>query len=291
MTRLEGRVALITGAGRGIGAEYAKYLAAQGAAVVINDVGGGLHGEGSDASLAEKLAGEIVERGGRAVANHDDVSDWAGSERAVATAIEAFGGLDVLVNNAGILRDRMLVKMSDEEWDAVIRVHLRGHFCMTRHAAAYWRSAKAEERDRTLIHTSSSNGLLGSVGQFNYASAKAAIASMARLSHLELNERYKVRAYAIAPGARTRLTMASPAAAAVVGKEVDGFDQYDPANVAPFVGWLADPTCSAPSGSVFHVYGDTVTRYEPWRAAGTISAGGRAWDLESLDAAAADLFA
>jgi NAD(P)-dependent dehydrogenase (short-subunit alcohol dehydrogenase family) len=291
MSRLDGRVALVTGAGRGIGAEYARYLAAQGAAVVVNDVGGSLDGAGGDGSVAQQLVDEITAAGGRAVADHHDVSDWDGARQSIAMAVDAFGQLDVLVNNAGILRDRSLVKMSAEEWDAVHRVHLRGHFCMTRHAAEHWRDTQDAGRDRVLIHTTSSNGLLGSVGQFNYASAKSAIASMARLSHLELNGRYGVRAYAIAPGARTRLTMASPAVADVVSTQDQDFDQYDPANVAPFVAWLADPACSAPSGSVFHVFGDTVTFYEPWRAKATITAGGRSWDLEALDAAAPELFA
>jgi NAD(P)-dependent dehydrogenase (short-subunit alcohol dehydrogenase family) len=291
MSRLDGRVALVTGAGRGIGAEYARYMAAQGAAVVVNDVGGSLNGAGDDDSVAQRLVDDITSAGGRAVADHHDVSDWDGARQSIATAVDAFGQLDVLVNNAGILRDRSLVNMSVEEWDAVHRVHLRGHFCMTRHAAEHWRDTKDTGRDRVLIHTSSSNGLLGSVGQFNYASAKAAIASMARLSHLELNGRYGVRAYAIAPGARTRLTMASPAVADVVSTQDQDFDQYDPANVAPFVGWLADPTCRAPSGSVFHVFGDTVTLYQPWRAKATITAGGRVWDFDALDAAEADLFA
>ncbi|WP_276141297.1 SDR family NAD(P)-dependent oxidoreductase [Rhodococcus sp. T2V] len=289
--RLAGRVALITGAGRGIGAEYARFLTAEGASVVINDVGGSLDGADADTSVAQQLADELNASGGSAVADHHDVADWDGAQAAVQTALDAFGDLDVLVNNAGILRDRMLVNMSIEEWDAVHRVHLRGHFCMTRHAANHWRANKSDGRDRVLIHTSSSNGLLGSIGQMNYASAKAAIAAMARLTHLELNERYGVRTYSIAPGARTRLTLASPGVADVVAQQGEGFDQYDPANVAPFVGWLADPTCTAPSGSVFHVYGDTVTRYEPWRAAATITAGGRAWNLDALDAASAELFA
>lgn len=290
MTRLKGRVALVTGAGRGIGAAYARFLAAEGASVVVNDAGGSVDGAGEDSSVAEELALELRADGAQAVASNEDISDWDGAQRAVQTAVDAFGGLDILVNNAGILRDRMLVNMSIDEWDAVIRVHLRGHFAMTRHAAAHWRETKSERRERVLIHTTSATGLEGSIGQFNYASAKAAIAAMARLSHLELHERYGVRAYAIAPGARTRLTLASPGVADAVAAPEDGFDRYAPENVAPFVAWLASPGCSAPSGSVFHVAGDTVTLFEPWRPVGRISAGGKPWDLDGLDAAAASLF-
>ncbi|MET0828986.1 MAG: SDR family NAD(P)-dependent oxidoreductase [Microbacterium sp.] len=291
MSRLQGRVALVTGAGRGIGAEYARFLAAEGASIVVNDVGGSVNGAGEDSSVAEQFARELRDTGAQAVASNHDISDWDGAERAVATAVDAFGRLDILVNNAGILRDRMLVNMSIDEWDAVIRVHLRGHFAMTRHAAAHWRSTKDEGRDRVLIHTTSATGLEGSIGQFNYASAKAAIAAMARLSHLELNERYGVRAYAIAPGARTRLTLASPGVADAVAAPKEGFDRYAPQNVAPFVAWLSAPGCSAPSGSVFHVAGDTVTLYEPWRPVASISAEGKAWDLDGLDAVARTLFA
>ncbi len=174
----DGRIVVVTGAGRGIGREHALAFAAEGASVVVNDVGVGLDGSGTSAGPAQQVVDEIVAAGGRAVANADDVADWAGSAALVQMAIDTFGGLDVLVNNAGFLRDKMLVGMSEQEWDAVIRVHLKGHFAMLRHAAAYWRAESKAGRGRQarVINTSSGAGLLGSVGQGNYAAAKAGIA-------------------------------------------------------------------------------------------------------------------
>jgi len=174
----DGRIVIVTGAGRGIGREHALAFAAEGASVVVNDVGVGLDGSGTSAGPAQQVVDEIVAAGGRAVANADDVADWVGAQQLVQMAIDTFGGLDVLVNNAGFLRDKMLVGMSEQEWDAVIRVHLKGHFAMLRHAAAYWRAESKAGRGRQarVINTSSGAGLLGSVGQGNYAAAKAGIA-------------------------------------------------------------------------------------------------------------------
>ncbi|HVQ92601.1 MAG TPA: SDR family NAD(P)-dependent oxidoreductase [Mycobacteriales bacterium] len=299
MSRLQGRVAIVTGGGRGLGRSYALALAGEGAAVVVNDLGGGLHGESATAPTgtpADEVVREIRARGGRAVADASDVADWDGAHRLVETAVGEFGDVDILVNNAGILRDRMLVNMSAEEWDDVIRVHLRGHFCPTRAVAAHWRArARANPaeppREGVLIHTTSISGLFGSPGQANYAAAKSGIATFSYECHLELHERLNVRSYAIGPSARTRLTENSPAAVDAVAQPESGFDFFDPDNVSPFVVWLAGPQCTAPSGSVYTVEGDEVTLVQPWTATRKIKAGNRRWTLELLDAAAPGLSA
>jgi NAD(P)-dependent dehydrogenase (short-subunit alcohol dehydrogenase family) len=209
MGELEGRVAVITGAGRGIGREHALLFAAEGARVVVNDLGGDPDGTGADTSPAQLVVNEITGAGGSAVANYDDVSDWDGAKRLVDQAVDAFGDLHVLVNNAGILRDRMLVNMSVEEWDAVMRVHLRGHFCPTRWAATYWReqSKAGHEGRRSVINTSSASGLFGNPGQTNYGAAKIGIATFSMIADQEL-ARYGVRVNAIAPVAATRRVVA-----------------------------------------------------------------------------------
>jgi len=291
--RLEGRVVVVTGAGRGIGAQYAQQAAAAGARVVVNDLGRGLHGEDAadSSSPAEQVAEEIRASGGEAVADHHDVADFNGARALIVTAVERFGGLDVLINNAGILRDRMLVSMSEQEFDDVVRIHLRGHFCASRHAAEYWRHRTRERgpRDSVLVQTTSIAGLHGNVGQFNYAAAKAGISGMAVTGHLELNQRYGVRSYAVAPSARTRLTLSSPGAADAVAAPEDGtFDFFAAENVPPFVLWLCADGCPAPSGTVYGVEGDLVRRYEPWSIAATISHGAR-WTFEGLDARAHEL--
>ena len=207
MGALDGRVAIITGAGRGIGREHALLFAAEGAKVVVNDLGGGLHGEAESTSAAEQVVEEIKSFGGEAIANHDDVADWDGGANLVKSAVDTFGDLHVLVNNAGILRDRVLVNLSEEDWDSVVRVHLKGHFVPSRHAAAYWRERAKDgnEVKASIVNTSSTSGLLGNIGQSNYGAAKAGIAAFTVIISDELG-RYGVRANAIAPAARTRMT-------------------------------------------------------------------------------------
>ena len=236
------RVVVITGAGRGIGREYALEFARHGAKVVVNDLGGrGDGGPGSATGPALEVVAEIEAMGGQAIANADDVADWAGAKRMIDAAIDAFGGLDVLVNNAGILRDRTLVNMEEEDWDAVIRVHMRGTFAPSRHAAAYWRneSKAGRQRDARIINTSSSSGLYCNAGQSNYGAAKAGIAALSVIASREL-DRYGVTVNAIYPTAMSRLTediFASPKWQAI-RNEAPGFDPLDPSNVAPLVAWL-----------------------------------------------------
>lgn len=292
--RLDGRVFVITGAGRGLGASYAKLAARLGAKVVVNDIGKSLQGESMGDSPADELVREITAEGGTAVADTHDITDFDGAHALIHGAIERFGSLDVLINNAGILRDRMVSGMSPEEWDEVVRVHLRGHFCTTRHASAYWKD-KAKQSgpvDAALIQTTSIAGLHGQAGQANYASAKSAIATMAHVVHLEMNQRYGVRSYAIAPSARTRLTLNSPGAVEVVNRKLDnGFDYFDPDNVAPFVVWLGSAGCSAPSGGVYGVEGDVLRRYDAWHVANTVRNEGARWTFEDIERAAGTLFA
>ncbi len=280
MNALQGRVAIITGAGRGIGREHALLFAAEGAKVVVNDLGGTASGEGADASPAEEVAAEIVAAGGEAIANHDDVTNWEGAERLVSAALRAFGDLHVLVNNAGILRDRMLANMSEEEWDSVVNVHLKGHIAPTRFAAAYWRDQTKAGRtiQASVINTASGSGLFGQVGQANYGAAKAGIAAMTIIAAKEL-ERYGVRVNAIAPVARTRLTadlMGSGDALA----DPEAFDVMDPGNVSPWVAYLASEGCPI-TGRAFLVYGGQVHLFQPWSIIDKIEKDGR-WTLEEL---------
>jgi NAD(P)-dependent dehydrogenase (short-subunit alcohol dehydrogenase family) len=267
MGSLDGRVAIITGAGRGLGREHALLFAAEGARVVVNDLGGNIDGTGADRAPAQVVVDEILALGGEAVANVDDVADWEGGQRLVNTAVEAFGRLDVLVNNAGILRDRVLVNMTEEEWDAVIAVHLKGHFVPTRWAAAYWREqAKAGTPVRAnLVHTSSTSGLLGNPGQTNYGAAKAGIGAFSIICAQEL-ARYGVRSNCIAPAARTRLTESTPGLSDIVQAPEDAarFDVWDPANVSPLVAYLATEDCPF-TGKTFFSQGGTVKVMEPWR--------------------------
>jgi NAD(P)-dependent dehydrogenase (short-subunit alcohol dehydrogenase family) len=282
---LDGRVIVVTGGGRGLGAAYAELSAAKGAKVVINDLGLGLDGRPEPDSAAEVLAERIRAKGGQAVADGHDVSDFEGARALIDLAVSEFGDLDVLINNAGILRDRMLTNMTIEEWDDVIRVHLRGHFSMTKHAADYWRARTKEQgrRDAVLINTTSIAGLHGTPGQFNYATAKSGIATMAWLAHLELHDRYGVRSYAIAPSGRTRMTLGTPAAADLVARPTDGrFDFWAAENVAAVVTWLASADCPAPSGAVLGVEGDIVRRYDSWRIATTLYNEGP-WTFDALD--------
>jgi len=284
-----GRVAIVTGAGRGLGRAHALELARQGARVVVNDLGVAADGSGGDAGPAAAVAEEIRRAGGEAIASTDDIADWRGAERLVAAAIERWGRLDALVNNAGFVRDRMLISSSEEEWDAVLRVHLKGHFAPTRFAAAHWRAEAKAGRpvDARVINTTSGAGLLGSVGQGAYSAAKAGIAALTLVEAAEL-ARYGVTANAIAPAARTRMTetvftemMRAPEA---------GFDAMAPENVAPLVAWLASPASRAVTGRVFEIAGGKLTLAGGWHPAATVDRGAR-WDAEELGAAVEKLVA
>jgi NAD(P)-dependent dehydrogenase (short-subunit alcohol dehydrogenase family) len=268
---LDGRVAIITGAGRGLGREHALLFASEGAKVVVNDLG----------DVAEETAADVRAAGGEAIASTHDITDWTAGQQLVQSAVEAFGRLDVLVNNAGILRDRMLVSMSEEEWDAVIAVHLKGHFIPTRFAAAHWREqVKAGETvQASVIHTSSTSGLLGNPGQTNYGAAKAGIGSFSIICAQEL-ARYGVRSNCIAPAARTRLTEATPGLGEMVAPPSEGFDVWDPANVSPLVAYLATADCEI-TGRTFFVQGGTVRVMEPWKMGERLERDDR-WTIDDL---------
>ena len=287
MGALNGRVAIVTGAGRGIGREHALLLAAEGAQVVVNDLGGSSDGTGSEDGPAESVAAEIRAAGGQAVANADDVADAAGAERLIATAVDAFGRLDVVVNNAGILRDRVLVNLTDDDWDLVVRVNLRGTFTVTRAAGNYWREqAKAGEAvNASIINTSSESGVFGNPGQANYAAAKAAVASLTQVAAKEL-KRYGVRVNAITPQARTRMT--EQAFGDALAPKEGKFDRFNPANVSPFVVYLATADCAL-SGEVFIVGGSRVQRIRPWEKdpEWKLDTDGR-WTVEDLAKAVAE---
>ncbi|MEY3360785.1 MAG: hypothetical protein RL531_504 [Actinomycetota bacterium] len=288
MGALDGRIAIITGAGGGLGREHALLFAQEGAKVVVNDLGGNVDGSGEDRSAAQKVVDEIRAMGGEAVENHDNVAEWEGAQRLVQTAIDAFGDLHVLVNNAGILRDRVLVNMSEAEWDAVIHVHLKGHFAPTRFAAAYWReqSKAGKEVNAAIINTSSTSGLLGNPGQANYGAAKSGIATFSQIVAMEL-KRYGVRSNAIAPAARTRMTESTPGLSDVVKKPEDAatFDAWNPANVSPMVAYLATADCPF-SGEAFLVQGDTVQRFQPWTLSEKITNNEERWTVAALQQAA-----
>ena len=276
---LQDRVAIITGGGRGIGREHALLFASLGAKVLVNDLGGAIDGSGSDIAAAQSVADEIIAAGGQAVANTDSVSSFAGAKAMIEQAVSAFGDLHVVVNNAGILRDRMLVSMSEEEFDAVIAVHLKGTFNVTRHTADYWReqSKAGVEVDRAVVNTSSGAGLHGNVGQTNYSAAKAGIAAMTVVNAMELH-RYGVRANCIAPVARTRLTLQTPG----MGEPMQNH-LFDPENVSPLVAVLAAETCPF-NGQVFSVYGGSVGIYAGWSIAESVETDDR-WTAETLAAA------
>jgi len=290
MGALDGRVAIITGAGRGLGREHALLFAAEGAKVVVNDLGGDSHGEGADATPAQQTVADIVAAGGEAVVNGDNVADWDGAGRLVQQAIDTFGDLHVLVNNAGILRDRVIINMTEAEWDAVIAVHLKGHFCPTRHAATYWReqTKAGKEVKASIIHTSSTSGLFSNPGQANYDSAKSGIATFSQVCAKEL-VRYGVRSNAIAPGARTRLTLETPGLGDAVKPPDDpgAFDLWDPANVSPFVAYLGTADCPL-SGETFIVQGGLVQRVKSWSTVEKIDKGDR-WTVAELAIRAPEL--
>lgn len=290
MSRLcEGRVAVVTGAGRGLGREHALELARQGAKVVVNDLGASADGQGASSTPAQEVAAMIHERGGEAVANGDDVADLAGAGRLVQQALDAFGALDVLVNNAGFLRDRMLVNTDEDEWDAVVRVHLKGHFATLRHAAAYWRAeAKAgRTREARVVNTSSGAGLQGSVGQAAYSAAKAGITALTLVAAQELG-RYGVTVNAIAPAARTRMT--ETAFAETMAAPVSGFDAMHPSNVAPLVAWLASVDSADVTGRVIEAEGGRLCVEEGWRHGPALDIGAR-WDAAEVGPAVRKLIA
>jgi len=246
MGALEGRVAVITGAGRGIGREHALLFAREGAKVVVNDLGGDNAGNGADSGPARDVVEEIIAAGGTAVASTENVATWSGAESVVLQAVAEFGRLDVLVNNAGILRDSFIAGMEESHWDAVIAVHLKGHFAMLRHAAAYWKakSKAGDQPNAAVINTASGSGVtLPNAGQANYGSAKAGIAALTLIAAEEL-ERYGVRVNAIAPIARTRLTLATPGMGSLMAEPEEGeLDLFSPANISPLVAYL--PACSS----------------------------------------------
>jgi NAD(P)-dependent dehydrogenase (short-subunit alcohol dehydrogenase family) len=287
MPTLEGKVAIVTGAGRGIGREHALALARAGASVVVNDRGGSLAGEGEDASPAQEVVNDIVAAGGQAVASYADVSDFVAAEQLVQRAVDRYGGLDVLVLNAGILRDRMLVNMTEDEWDAVIAVHLKGHFAPLRHAAAHWRerSKSGEEVRGRVIATSSPSGVFGNVGQVNYGAAKAGIAGLTLIAAQEL-ARYGVTVNCLAPNARTRMTEET---FGELGRPEEGFDPLDPANMSPLVVALAADEAQDITGQVFFVWGGVVNVLRPWEAGEGFVAEGR-WDADELLAALRERF-
>ena len=283
MTRLlEGRVAIVTGAGRGIGRAHALELAAHGAKVVVNDLGAELDGTGSSGGPAGEVVDLIRSRGGEAVANGADVADFAAAQAMVRQAVETFGGLDVLVNNAGFVRDRMLVNTSEEEWDAVIRVHLKGHFAPLRHAAAYWREESKAGRPRAarVINTSSGAGLQGSVGQATYSAAKAGIAALTLVAAVELG-RYGVTVNAIAPVARTRMTEGAFDTAASLP---------DPADNSPVVAWLASADAADVTGRVVEVEGGRITVENGWTHGPSRDIGAR-WSAAEVGPALRELLA
>ncbi|WP_433680812.1 SDR family oxidoreductase [Nocardia sp. CA-119907] len=289
MGALEGRVAVITGAGRGIGREHALLFAREGAAVVVNDLGGSNAGEGSDVGPAQEVVNEIIAAGGTAVANTDNIATWDGAGNLVAQAISELGGLDIVVNNAGILRDAFIAGIDEAQWDAVIAVHLKGHAAVLHHAAAYWKgqSKAGNQPNAAVINTASASGTtIPNAGQANYGAAKAAIAALTLVAADEL-ARYGVRVNAIAPIARTRLTLATPGmgeimAAEAASIEEGDFDAFSPANIAPLVAYLATDKCPL-TGKVFAVQGGAISELAGWHDVKTIETEGP-WLIDDIAA-------
>jgi len=282
----DGRVVIITGAGRGLGREHALAFADEGAKVVVNDVGASLQGDGNDMSPAQEVVDLIRSNGGEAITNGDDIADWEGAGRLVQSAIDTFGGLDTVVTNAGIVRDRMFVNMSVDEWDAVIRVHLRGTFCPVKHAVDYWRaeSKAGRPREGRVVTTSSGAGLHGSIAQTNYSAAKAGIATFTINIAAELG-RIGVNANSIAPSARSRMT--EEAFAEMMAKPETGFDAMDPANISPLVVWLGSGDCNV-SGRVFECAGGLISLADGWQVGAEFDKGAK-WDPAEIGAVVDDL--
>jgi len=284
----EGRVVIVTGAGRGLGREHALEFARQGANVVVNDLGAEIDGSGASSGPAGEVVAEIEAMGSAAIANGANVADWDQAEAMIAAAVETFGRLDVLVNNAGFLRDRMLANTSEAEWDAVVNVHLKGHFVPSRHAIAYWRdqSKAGNPVDARIINTSSGAGLMGSVGQGNYAAAKAGIVGLTLVQAAEF-ARYGVTSNAIAPAARTRMTEAVFADTMAVPAEGE-WDAMAPANVSPLVVWLGSPDSAGLSGRVFEVEAGKISVADGWQHGPEVDRGAR-WDPADVGDAVRDL--
>jgi NAD(P)-dependent dehydrogenase (short-subunit alcohol dehydrogenase family) len=289
MGALDGRVAIITGAGRGLGREHALLFAQEGARVVVNDLGGDQQGGGADATPAQQTVDDIRAMGGEAIVNGENVADWDGARRLVEQAVDTFGDLHVLVNNAGILRDRVIVNMTEEEWDSVVRVHLKGHFAPSHFAANYWREQTKSGREisAAIINTTSTSGLFSNPGQANYDAAKSGIATLTQVMAKEL-VRYGVRANAIAPGARTRLTLSTPGLGDAIAEPADGsFDEWSPANVSPFVAYLCTADCTI-TGETFVVRGGLVQRVQTWTLAEAVEQQDR-WTVAELAQRAGEL--
>ncbi len=285
----DGRVVIITGAGRGIGRSYALAFAREGAKVVVNDLGASLAGDGRDLATAQAVVDEIRAFGGEAVPNGDDVADWNGAANIIRTAVDAFGTLDVIVNNAGMVRDRMFVSATVEEWDATMHVHLRGHFCVARHAVDYWRAEAKAGRpvDARIINTTSGAGLQGSIGQSAYSAAKGGIAALTLVQAAELG-RYGITANALAPAARTRMTEQAFAAAMKAPEE--GFDFQHPDNVAPAVVWLGSEKSRGVTGCVFELQGGVIRLATGWNDGPSEDKGAR-WEPAEVDAVMTRLLA
>ena len=278
----EGRVVIVTGSGRGIGRAHALEFARQGARVVVNDIGAELDGTGGSASPGAEVVELIRAAGGEAVVNGDDVADWDGAARLVQAAIDTFGSLDVVVNNAGVVRDRMFANVAEDEWDAVVRVHLKGHFCVARHAAAYWRdqTKTGAAVDARIINTSSGAGLMGSVGQAAYSAAKGGIATLTLVQSAELG-RYGVTANAIAPSARTRMTETVFAEMMAAPDDPGAFDAMAPENVSPLVVWLGSPEARDVTGRIFEIEGGKLSVADGWQHGVPVDKGDR-WDPAEL---------
>jgi NAD(P)-dependent dehydrogenase (short-subunit alcohol dehydrogenase family) len=285
----ENRTVIITGAAGGLGRAYALAFAAEGANVVVNDIGTSLSGEGRDTSAADAVVAQIIADGGKAIANYEDITDWDAAKRIVDAAVSTFGSLDVIVNNAGIVRDRMFVSATLDEWDATMHVHLRGHFCLSRHAVDYWRAQQKAGNpvDARIINTSSGAGLQGSIAQSAYSTAKGGIAALTLVQAAEL-ARYGITANALAPSARTRMTEQAFAEKMATAGQV--FDVMDPANIAPTVVWLGSPLSAHVTGCVFELEGGKIILEQGWDLGPGVDAGKR-WNPADVGAAVDDLLA
>jgi NAD(P)-dependent dehydrogenase (short-subunit alcohol dehydrogenase family) len=293
MGALDGKVAIVTGAGRGIGRGEAMLLAAEGARVIVNDLGVAREGDQGEGTPAQDVVDEIRAAGGEAIASGHDVSSWEGAQQLVATAVDELGGLDILVNNAGILRDAMSFNMTEEQWDAVIRVHLKGHFAPSRFACSYWRERAKDTGGPVggrIINTASESGLFGMVGQANYSAAKAGIVSMTIVLAREM-KKYGVTVNAVAPRARTRMTATVGGVDGFMAAKEGEYDAWHPDNIAPLVGFLASEDAADVSGQVFVMWGAHVYLMSGWSMVNDFDAGDRRWTVDELIARKGDLFA